>query len=110
MIAKQMSLPIDQHLGVENRVCTKKKKSLPRKSVTVEMETLEENPQSGKVNAVEELAISVAEFSDGVKQLLNGKMTKKGIVILLQGITKQSRTEIEKTLKGIEDLKRVYCR
>lgn len=60
----------------------------------------------------EVLAKAVVEVADAAKRLLNGPLTKRAVIVLVQDACKGqvSRAVVEVVLDAASDLKRLYVR
>lgn len=58
----------------------------------------------------EVLAQSIVEISIAIKKLRTGRLSDKAIILLIQGITKQTQAEIKKVLDACEMLESTYIK
>lgn len=72
--------------------------------------TIKQNPD--KEISTEILAQSIVDISDGMEKLLNGRLNRTALVILIQNaITGNiSRAQISDVLDAVADLKKKYVR
>lgn len=67
-------------------------------------ETTEEKQQR---EAIEEIATNIAKLSRSVKALLDGRLKKETIIILLAHSTKLPQYQVDKVLDALSNMERV---
>lgn len=75
---------------------------MPKKNLTPEEKEYKE--------MVEEIATNIAKLSRQVSSLLNGRLKREAIIILLAQMTKLPKRDIEYVLNAIESMEDVYLK
>lgn len=66
--------------------------------------------EKSKPGEMHKFALQVIEAIEKLEELQKTPLKKEAIVLLIQGITKQSQTDIKRVLDAIEVLKNVYIK
>ncbi len=81
---------------------------MPPKLKVVKSQETEEEKQAREM--ITEIATNIANLSNQVESLLNGRLNKKAIIILLANSTKMPQYQVENMLEALANLGKTYLK